>query len=207
MLDDRQITDLEAALADEATFRSAFDEDPVAALNARGLTELAAALEEELASLHALADRLASDDALAQRVADAPLKELAAAGVPAAAAPSFLQALEAPAEVVARAVPEVEAHGAATGRQRLTLIAVTALVAAAGAPAALAAGAPEVARYGGSTPDPARYGGSLPDRVRHHDAAPERVRHHGVGGEVKRFHGAALARPNWSQLDSAHAAT
>jgi hypothetical protein len=62
-LTDRDVEDLAAKLERDESFRRAFDGDPVAAVRAAGMGELASRLEYEIGELVALAGRVARDDA------------------------------------------------------------------------------------------------------------------------------------------------
>src|SRR6266480_2228087 len=74
-----------------------------------GKREGALALDRELRELVALAERITSDDVYREALDTDPVAALAAAGMPAATAEPFLEAVGVPDEVLAK-LPEVVAH-------------------------------------------------------------------------------------------------
>jgi hypothetical protein len=112
-LTERDVWWLTRALERDAGLRSRFDADPVAAADAAGMPELAAALEQELRELVALAERVAADDAYRAALETDPMETLGSAGVDAAAVESVLDALGVSDDVLSK-VPEVVAHGQQT---------------------------------------------------------------------------------------------
>ena len=100
---------LERKLETDSTFRDRFDADPVAAVEAAGMHELALGLEREIRDLVALAERIANDGAYRAELDTDPVAALDAAGVPAATAEPLLEALGVPDDVLAK-VPDVVAH-------------------------------------------------------------------------------------------------
>jgi putative modified peptide len=109
-LTDADLTTLRRALESDPAFRERFDADPVAAVEAAGLPELAVGLEREMRELVALAERVANDSRFRAELDADPVAALTAAGMPAATAEPLLQALALPDEVLAK-LPEVVAHG------------------------------------------------------------------------------------------------
>lgn len=108
-LTDRDLAELGRKLEVDATFRHAFDLDPVAAAEEAGMRGLASRLRYELGELVALAERFARDDAYRRTLTADPIETLAMAGLPAAAAEPLLEAFAVPDEVLER-LPEVVAH-------------------------------------------------------------------------------------------------
>lgn len=100
---------LNRTLEVDPLFRRRFDADPVAAAEEAGMPELAAALEQEMRELVALAERVANDNVFRAELGADPVAALAAAGMPEAAAEQLLNALDVPDEVLTR-MPEVVAH-------------------------------------------------------------------------------------------------
>jgi hypothetical protein len=93
---------------DDPAFRERFDADPIAAVEAADLHDLALRLASELRELVALAERIADDVYRTELNAD-PVAALVAAGMPATTAEPLLQALAVPDDVLAK-LPEVVAH-------------------------------------------------------------------------------------------------
>ena len=100
---------LERELEIDPMFRQRFDADPVAAVEAAGMHELALGLEREIRELVALAERIANDGAYRAQLDTDPVAALGAAGIPAATAEPLLQALAVSDDVLAK-VPDVVAH-------------------------------------------------------------------------------------------------
>jgi putative modified peptide len=100
---------LRRTLEVDPLFRRRFDADPVAAAEEAGMPELAAALEQEMRELVALAERVANDNVFRAELEADPVAALAAAGMPEAVAEQLLNALDVPDEVLTR-MPEVVAH-------------------------------------------------------------------------------------------------
>jgi hypothetical protein len=108
-LTDRDLAELGRKLEIDPMFRQGFDADPVAAVEAAGMHELALGLEQEMRELVALAERIANDDVYRAELDTDPVTALVAAGMPAATAEPLLRALAAPDEVLAK-LPDVAAH-------------------------------------------------------------------------------------------------
>jgi hypothetical protein len=108
-LTDRDLAELGRKLEIDPMFRQRFDADPVAAVEAAGMHELALRLEREMRELVALAERIANDDVYRAELDTDPLTALVAAGMPAATAEPLLRALAVPDEVLAK-LPDVVAH-------------------------------------------------------------------------------------------------
>jgi putative modified peptide len=108
-LTDGDLAELGRKLEIDSMFRRRFDADPVAAVEAAGMHELALGLEREIRELVGLAERIANDDAYRAELVTDPVAALVGAGIPAATAEPLLQALAVPDEVLAR-LPEVVAH-------------------------------------------------------------------------------------------------
>ncbi|MGE5275226.1 MAG: hypothetical protein ACM3QU_15870 [Verrucomicrobiota bacterium] len=108
-LGDGDLAELGRKLEVDPMFRQRFDADPVAAVAAAGMRELAFGLEREMGELVALAERIASDDVYRSELDTDPVAALVGAGMPAATAEPLLRALAVPEEVVAR-LPDVAAH-------------------------------------------------------------------------------------------------
>jgi hypothetical protein len=108
-LTDRHLAELGRKLDGDASFRSRFDADPVAAAKALGMHEIALRLEREIRGLVALAERIANDDGYRAALKEDPVAALRAEGVPAATAEPLLRALAVDDESVAK-LPEVVAH-------------------------------------------------------------------------------------------------
>jgi hypothetical protein len=108
-LTDRDLAELGQRLEIDPVFRQRFDADPVAAVEAAGMHELALRLEQEMRELVALAERIASDDTYRAELDTDPLAALAATAMPAATAEPLLRALAVPDEVLAK-LPDVVAH-------------------------------------------------------------------------------------------------
>jgi hypothetical protein len=108
-LTDRDLAELGRKLEIDPMFRQRFDADPVVAVEAAGMHELALGLERELRELVALAERIANDDVYRAELDTDPLTALVAAGMPAATAEPLLRALAVPDEVLAK-LPDVVAH-------------------------------------------------------------------------------------------------
>ena len=114
MVEERWLTDSDLAklgpeLEIDPMFRQRFDADPIAAVEAAGMHELALRLEREMRELVALAERIANDDVYRAELDRDPVTALVAAGIPAATAEPLLQALAVPEDVLAK-LPEVVAH-------------------------------------------------------------------------------------------------
>jgi hypothetical protein len=108
-LTDRDLAELGRKLEIDPVFRQRFDADPVAAVEAAGMHELASGLEREMRELVALAERIANDDVYRAELDADPVTALVAAGLPAATAEPLLRALAVPDEVLAK-LPDVVAH-------------------------------------------------------------------------------------------------
>jgi putative modified peptide len=108
-LTDRDLVELGRKLEIDPMFRQRFDADPVAAVAAAGMHELALRLEREMRELVALAERIANDDVYRAEFDMDPVTALVAVGMPAATAEPLLQALAVPDEVLAK-LPDVAAH-------------------------------------------------------------------------------------------------
>ena len=108
-LTDRELAELGRKLEIDPVFRQFFDADPVAAVEAAGMHELALRLEREMRELVALAERIANDDVYRAELDTDPVTALVAAGMPAATAEPLLRALAVPDEVLAK-LPDVVAH-------------------------------------------------------------------------------------------------
>jgi len=108
-LTDRDLAELGRKLEIDPMFRQHFDADPVAAVEAAGMHELALTLEREMRELVALAERIANDDVYRAELDTDPLTALVAGGLPAATAEPLLRALAVPDEVLAK-LPDVVAH-------------------------------------------------------------------------------------------------
>ena len=108
-LTDRDLAELGRTLETDPVFRQRFDADPVAAVEAAGLYELALRLDQELRDLVALAERIADDDVYRSELDTDPLAALAATDLPAASAEPLLRALAVPDDVLAK-LPDVVAH-------------------------------------------------------------------------------------------------
>jgi putative modified peptide len=94
---------------DDSAFRERFDVDPIAAVQAAELHDLALRLASELRELVALAERIATDDVYRAELNTDPVAALVAVGMPATTAEPLLQALAVPEGVLAK-LPEVVAH-------------------------------------------------------------------------------------------------
>ena len=121
-LTEGQLTELEHALAGDAAFREAFDADPVAAAEAAGWPALARALERELRSLVALAERVAADDSFRAELGSDPRGTLVAAGIPTAGAEPLLRALGVPESALAGQDVVAHRHEQLPSTQRLTIL-------------------------------------------------------------------------------------
>jgi hypothetical protein len=108
-LTEGDLAELRHALESDPLFRQGFDTDPIAAVRAAGLGELALRLVREMRELVALAERIAIDAAYRAELDVDPVAALVAAGMPAATAEQLLQALAVPEDVLAK-LPEVVAH-------------------------------------------------------------------------------------------------
>ncbi len=108
-LTDNELARLRHVLDVDPLFRRRFDADPVAAAEVAGMYDLAAALEQEVHELVALAERVARDSVLRAELSRDPVATLVAAGFPEAAGTKLLTALDRQAEADAL-VPEVVAH-------------------------------------------------------------------------------------------------
>jgi len=108
-LTDRDLAELGHELEVDPAFRQRFDADPVAAVEAAGMQELASRLDEELRELVALAERIANDTVYRSELDADPVNALAATDLPAATAESLLRALAVPDDVLAK-LPDVVAH-------------------------------------------------------------------------------------------------
>jgi hypothetical protein len=108
-LTDRDLAELGRKLEIDPVFGRRFDADPVAAVGAAGMHELASGLEREMRELVALAERIANDDVYRAELDADPVMALVAAGLPAATAEPLLRALGVPDEVLAK-LPDVVAH-------------------------------------------------------------------------------------------------
>ncbi len=106
---DGDLGKLRRALELDPFFKQRFDANPVAAVEAAGMRELALGLEGEMRELVALAERIGNDDVYRGELKADPVAALDAAGMPAATAEPLLQALAVPDEVLAK-LPEVVAH-------------------------------------------------------------------------------------------------
>ena len=95
-----QLQELETKLETDSRFEQAFEVDPVEALRAEGMDELAGEVENEIRGLVALAERIASDSAFAAAVTEAPLPTLVGAGLPETDVEPFLSSLDAPMSVL-----------------------------------------------------------------------------------------------------------
>jgi len=124
-----QLQELETKLETDSRFEQAFEVDPVEALRAEGMDELAGEVENEIRGLVALAERIASDSAFAAAVTEAPRPTLVGAGLPEAAVEPFLSSLDAPMSVLERTRADVEGHGlrerAMSANVRLSTLLVT----------------------------------------------------------------------------------
>lgn len=109
VLTDRHLAELGRKLESDTRFRERFDADPVAAVKAIGMRELALDLEREVRGLVALAERVANDDGYRSALEADPVVALRAAGMPAVAAEPLLRALAVGDETIAK-LPEVVAH-------------------------------------------------------------------------------------------------
>jgi putative modified peptide len=94
---------------DDSAFRERFDADPIAAVRAAELHDLALRLASELRELVALAERIAIDDVYRAELNTDPMAALVAAGMPSTTAEPLLQALAVPEELLAK-LPDVVAH-------------------------------------------------------------------------------------------------
>jgi len=103
------LVELRQALKVDPLFRQRFDADPIAAVQAAGMRELALRLAQEMHELVALAERIASDDDYRAELDEDPMAALVSAGMPAETAEPILQALAVPDDVLAK-LPEVVAH-------------------------------------------------------------------------------------------------
>jgi hypothetical protein len=108
-LTDRDLAELGQKLEIDPVFRQRFDADPVAAVEAAGMHELALRLDQEMRELVALAERIASDDVYRAELDTDPVTALVATDMPAATAEPLLRALAVPDEVLAK-LPDVVAH-------------------------------------------------------------------------------------------------
>jgi hypothetical protein len=108
-LTDRDLAELGRKLEIDPMFRQRFDADPVAAVEAAGMHELALGLAREMRELVALAERIANDDLFRAELDAEPVRALVAAGMPAASAEPLLRGLAVPDEVLAK-LPDVVAH-------------------------------------------------------------------------------------------------
>jgi len=108
-LTDRDLVELGRKLEIDTMFGQRFDVDPVAAVEAAGMHELASRLEEEMHELVALAERIANDDVYRAELDADPVTTLVAAGLPTATAEPLLRALALPDELLAK-LPDVVAH-------------------------------------------------------------------------------------------------
>jgi hypothetical protein len=108
-LTDRDLSELGQKLEIDPMFRQRFDADPVAAVEAAEMHELALRLRQEMRELVALAERIANDDAYRADLNTDPVTALAATDVPAATAEPLLRALAVPDAVLAK-LPDVVAH-------------------------------------------------------------------------------------------------
>jgi hypothetical protein len=108
-LTDRDLAELGRKLEIDSVFGQRFDADPVAAVEAAGMHELASGLEREMRELVALAERIANDDVYRAELDADPVTALVAGGLPAATAEPLLRALAMPDETLAK-LPDVVAH-------------------------------------------------------------------------------------------------
>jgi hypothetical protein len=108
-LTDRDLAELGRKLEIDPMFRQRFDADPVAAVEAAGMHELALRLDQEIGELVALAERIANDDVYRAELDTDPVTALVAADMPAASAEPLLRALAVSDEVLAK-LPDVGAH-------------------------------------------------------------------------------------------------
>ncbi len=108
-LTDGDLAELGRKLEIDPVFGQRFDVDPVAAVEAAGMHELASGLEREMREIVALAERIANDDVYRAELDADPVTALVAAGLPAATAEPLLRALAVPDEVLAK-LPDVVAH-------------------------------------------------------------------------------------------------
>ena len=123
VLTDRDLAELGRKLEIDPTFRQRFEADPVAAVEAAGMRELALGLKRELRALVALAERIANDDVYRAELDTDPVAALVAAGLPEATAEPLLRMLAVSDEVLAK-LPDVVAHqyGQLPLRARLLLL-------------------------------------------------------------------------------------
>ena len=108
-LTDRDLVELGHRLEIDPVFRRSFDADPVAAVEAAGMDELASRLDQEMRELIALAERIANDNVYHSELDTDPVSTLAATDLPAATAEPLLRALAVPDDVLAK-LPDVVAH-------------------------------------------------------------------------------------------------
>jgi len=108
-LTDRDLAELGQKLEIDPMFRQLFDADPVAAVEAAGMHELALRLDRELRELVALAERIANDDVYCAELDTDPVTALVATDMPTETAEPLLRALAVPDEVLAK-LPDVVAH-------------------------------------------------------------------------------------------------
>ena len=108
-LTDRDLAELGHRLESDPVFRQRFDADPVAAVEAAGMDELASRLDQEMRELIALAERIASDNVYRSELDTDPVAALAATDLPPATAEPLLRALAVPDDVLGK-LPDVVAH-------------------------------------------------------------------------------------------------
>jgi len=122
MMTSQLVTEFVERLDGDKPFTTAFEDDPFETLRSEGFGELATAAEHDRDRIGELVDRIYRDDAFRQKVEQDPIGELIGWGLPEDAIGHVLLIAGAPAELVERASPDVEAH--LSGRSVVAVAAV-----------------------------------------------------------------------------------